>query len=252
MFQLNTFKGKLLDEIIEYVRVEDFDILNFQEVAGGKFSLSGQDNIEDIKKALGYQAEKNLSINPTSDPETYFGLATFFKNVKFLGSEVIWLKPFEKDSMPEIHQLSEVVFNLPRASLSSLFEYEGKKFYCINAHLNRGETSEDTDYKLMQAQILINYIKELQHPFVLTGDFNVDQTTKVIKNFGQLGKNLTVEKGIPYTLNPNLHAIKDDPKIYRLAVDYIFVSEGIKVKNFDLVTKDLSDHYGLKLEFEVV
>ncbi len=239
-----------MDKIIEYVRQTDFDILNFQEVAGGKFSLKGQDNIEDIKKALGYQAEKTLSLNPSYDPQTYFGMATFFKNVKLLGRDVIWLKPFEKDFMPELNKTANVI-NLPRAVLSLFFEYEGKKFYCINAHLNRGETSEDTDYKLMQAQILINYIKELQHPFVLTGDFNVDQTTKVIKNFGQIGRNLTVEKGIPYTLNPNLHAIKDDPKIYRLAVDYIFVSEEIKVTHFDLVTEDLSDHLGLRLEFDL-
>jgi endonuclease/exonuclease/phosphatase family metal-dependent hydrolase len=126
-----------------------------------------------------------------------------------------------------------------------------KIFTVVTSHLVRGRASEDKPYKANQAKILLNFLKTLKNPFILTGDFNLNPQTQIVDSFSQLAKNLILQKGITNTLNPRTHRLKElFPK--GMAVDYIFVSEGIGVLDFHLVDHpDISDHLGLSLTFQV-
>ncbi|MBP9719471.1 MAG: hypothetical protein KBD46_03295 [Candidatus Levybacteria bacterium] len=264
LLQLNIFQGKFLPQIIDYVKKHDFDILQFQEVSGGSMSKGGVwsgeragmtasnpktvgiDCFETIKEKLTYQGVLNITIAKRDDHTSYFGNATFFKpTLKLEAMQEIFLKPYgEVGDTPFPPQ------DAPRAALTTTFSLNNKDITFINCHLAWGPTSEDEPHKVAQGKILYEYVKSLTTPFVLTGDFNVDQNSQVVTWMNSLGRNLVTEKGIINTLNPNIHPAKVFPP--GLGVDFAFVTKDIKVTDFHLVdTPDLSDHLGLSLTLEI-
>lgn len=263
---MNIFQGKFLDGIIDFVRKNDIDILNFQEVTGGSLSKGGGYNYQNFevekseiaRKSIGIdcrsEIEKSLlrksvfvkTMNEREDQNSYYGNGVFFKpTFTRIYSKSVFLAPYL-----EVDRKFNRWEKLGRAALFTKFEADGKSFWVINAHLAWGETPYDKDYKIKQAEKLFREIEKLGEPFILAGDFNVVQTTKTASMFDELGRNLSREFGLKNTLNPRTHPVKHlfPPG---LAVDYIFVSDKISVKNFRLVDEiDLSDHFGLLLEFE--
>lgn len=265
LLHLNIFQGKFLPEIIDYVKEHDFDILQFQEVSGGSMSKGGVwsgnralqteanpetvgiDCFATIKKELHMEGILNTTIAKRDDHASYFGNATFFKpTLKLEAMQEIFLKPYAEAGDTPIPPA-----DAPRAALATTFALEGNSYTFINCHLAWGPTDEDEPYKIEQGKILYEYVKSLQNPFILTGDFNVNKNSQTVSWIEELGRNLVVEKGITNTLNPNVHAAKHlfPPG---LGVDFAFVTKDITVKDFQLIdTPDLSDHLGLSLTVEI-
>lgn len=249
LLHLNIFKGKFLDRILDFSRKNDFDFLQLQEVAGGEQSFNNSDDFERIKNDLQYRGEIVKTSNPVEPSGSYFGNATFVNpKYKILKSDIIWLKEFDPD-VRNVDKSSAI--NASRAAVSLLIENDGRKFYLINGHLAWGPTPLDDEYKIIQAKILLGYIKNLQYPFVLSGDFNVLSETKTASMFEEFGINLTKKHRIESTLNPNIHFLKQKTIEEKIAVDLIFVSDEINVLNFKRIDDDLSDHLGLFLEFDL-
>lgn len=265
LLQLNIFKGAFLPEVIDYVRAQNIDILQFQEVSGGLLSDGGTYNIPGVEKQTAREGSDGIdtfqelikkthfsgelvsTFKYTKDSDSYFGNATLV-NPKFAitNKDVIWLKDF-MEIEPDFNDWEQV----GRAALVIELDIYGKPLYCINVHMAWGPHPNDEDYKIEQAQKLLEYVKTLKKPFILTGDFNVKPDTKTSGMFEEIGKNLLKESQIPNTLNPNIHPVKQlfPPG---LPVDYVFTHPDIVVKDFKLVdSPDLSDHFGLLLTFEM-
>ncbi|MDO8609704.1 MAG: hypothetical protein Q7R95_04095 [bacterium] len=268
LLQLNIFKGKFLDNIVDLVKKENFDILQFQEVTGGKKSNGGinlypekmnlpSGNInnktlgaflfEDIKKIFHLNGDLVITNRIKSDPSSYEGNATFYNNdIQCTEKNIIWLQDFK-----EIDEDYTEWETIGRAALSLKLMYKGKQFYVINTHNAWGPNSLDEDYKIEQAQKLVQYIQTLKLPYIVTGDFNVIPQTKTISIMNSIGRNLISENNIYNTLNSNVHPAK---RLFPpgIAVDYIFVEQNIKVIDFRVISNiDLSDHFGFILEFEI-
>lgn len=248
--------GRHLDRIIDFVKKEDFDILTFQEMAGGILSQNRYDSFDEIKNKLDYDGVLAKAWQAKEDKDSYLGVSIFWKkNIKNIGSDVVWLN---KDFEVIENFMDRVVEEDPKNALSMFFEKDGKQFRVVTTHLAWGPTPEDKDYKLEQAKKLYEYLKNLNDPFILTGDFNLTPDSQVVKWMETLASNLTVKNKIENTLNFNVSSSlnskpRDISSIYPpgLAVDYIFVSEGLSVCRFYLNKElDLSDHYPLILEFE--
>ncbi len=268
LLQLNIFQGKFFENIIDFVRKNDIDILHFQEVTSGRMSKGGAYNypksiseresnpnnqflglncFEEIKNQLSLNGEYLITSSYINDPISTIGNATFFKKtIQLINKDVIFMKEFF-----EIPQDFTDIPQLSRGALILTFEFESKKFTTINTHLTWGPNSEDEPYKIEQAKKLYEQIKQIQEPFILTGDFNVTPATKTASMFNDMAKNLTTENKVINTLNEKIHPAK---RLFPpgLAVDYIFTSDQINVKSFRRVDEtELSDHYGLFLEFDV-
>ena len=268
ILQLNIWQGKFLDNIISFIQKEDFDILQFQEVTGGKCSKGGlyryprnmqlkspeinQDTVgidcfAVLKEKLGFDGVLAIAHRETGDPNSYEGNTTLFKKeFKVKKKEIIWLKEYDevnaKDTNPK---------QRPRNALILQLTKDKQRFYIINTHLAWGPTADDEDYKLAQAKKLYERIKKLHQLFILTGDFNVDKNSQIVSWFGKIARNLTVENHIDNTLNPKIHTAFQRVS-HGFTVDYIFTSPSIKINSFSLVKKyDLSDHLGLIAEIEI-
>ena len=266
LLQLNIWKGRFLPEILEYVKQNDFDILHFQEVSGGDMTgaannyrivehnekdytnkIAGQNCFEEIKKQLRYEGIQIKTVSYEDDPNSYQGDATFYKpEFKLISSQEVWLSNFKTVSRTFTDWET-----VGRAAIISEFDKNGTNFKTVNTHLAWGEHPRDEQYKIDEAKKLYDELAKIEIPFVLTGDFNVIPETKTASIFDMLATNLSKTHHISNTLNPNTHSVK---KLFPkgLAVDYIFTSPEITVKDFQLVdSPDLSDHFGLKVEIEI-
>ncbi len=244
---LNMFKGIFLDRVIDFIKSEDIDIVNLQEVTGGILGSKNHQCFETIQKATGYKGELVKCWAIKNQTDTYFGNATFFKKeFELIKKDILWLKPYEEVEYSENLSYDK----LPRTGLFLLIKREDKEFWVINTHLIRGENDQDTPLKLEYGKKLFDAVKKIDKPFILSGDFNVSSNSQIISWFNTLGINLTTKYNITNTLNPNIHIAK---KLFPkgLAVDYIFVGNSLKVNRFERIDKDLSDHLGLLAEIEI-
>lgn len=242
---LNIFKGCFLDEVIRYMRQEEFDIIQLQEVAGGILSCNkGTDCFQLLKESLQMEGHLLSFSEELGDKSSYFGNATFFKpHIQYRRKTEIRFLPYI-----EVDHNKLPVRNHPKCALSMEFTICGKPLTCINTHQAWGPTPEDEPHKLEQARKLQAFLKGLKTPFVLSGDFNVVPNTEVIALFNTLGQNLTSKHGVTNTLDARVHRAKHlfPPG---LAVDYIFLSPTLGYQNFEVLSQHkLSDHFGLRAE----
>lgn len=250
LLQLNIQAGRELNKIIEYVQKEQFDILQFQEVAGGKFSEPLSDNVKELLDRLGFSGENAPLVLLPQDKSSYFGNATFYKNSLSLDTKKIeWLYLKTSDSEDALSQ--ENVKVLPRNVLAVRFIFNEKPLWFINTHLAWGPTPKDEPYKVEQGEKLYKFLASLNEPFVLSGDFNVTPDSQVVSMVEKLAVNHTTKEGITNTLNPRLHRAKIlFPEGF--AVDYVFTTKEVTVNEVKLVdSPDLSDHLGISLTIEL-
>lgn len=248
VLHLNVEEAKRLETIVEYVRVEDFAILQLQEVTGNRHNFQGMDSFTVLKERFGYSGVQGVSWRLAGDPSTYFSNATFYKpTLTPVKTNVVYLKPYAETTEETLHSYADH----PHCALDVSFSFAGQTIHFINTHLAWGPTPEDEPYKIDQGKILYEYVKSLNEPFVLSGDFNVTPDSQIVQWMNTLGRNHVVEHAITNTLNPNTHRIKHlFPE--GLAVDFLFTDPSLQVTDFKLIdSPDLSDHFGLAVTLEV-
>lgn len=250
LLQLNINADNFWDTLIEYLNTHDFDIVFLQEVCGENTILGNinckRDSFAELQKILApkYQGELAIAERFTSSPTSYMGNAIFYKKEFHLQKKTICTMyerttPFPCDATSFEDE--------GRALLHLTLSRMGEELSFLTTHFAWAKTPNEHPHQTQQGEILLNYLKTVPHPFVLAGDFNLDANQPTIKKIGELAQNLITTYEVPTTINPRLHRVKN----LSVAVDYIFVTEGIEVKNFRVIEDDLSDHYGVTATIEV-
>lgn len=94
----------------------------------------------------------------------------------------------------------------------------------------------------------INQIaQEVDYPVIIVGDFNLFPNTESMKVFKDSFVSL-VDKYQIQTTRPKINELNN---LERNVVDYIFVSQGVKVNSFQVLDTDVSDHLPLILDFDL-
>ncbi|MBP6882516.1 MAG: hypothetical protein KBC15_03105 [Candidatus Levybacteria bacterium] len=247
VLHLNIQGAVRFNDVISYINKHSFDIVQMQEVAGGFFSKSvHHDTFQAIKEHLGYDGVLAKAFAMKGEPESYDGNATFYKKtLNVLRSDVLALRPFEFVEPFTNNDLDRIRI-LPRNALSLLVEHEGSPLWFVNAHLAWGPNEKDEPEKLRQAQVFKEYLDLFDHPYVLTGDFNVEKDTQVTKIITGENINHTILTDLKNTLSPQLHRAHHlfPPG---LAVDFIITTKEVKTRDFSVIDDVLSDHLGLKI-----
>lgn len=247
ILQLNMNADNYWDALTRFLTTNDFDIIQLQEVAGagticGNIA-SKRDCFAELEKLLKdkYKGELAITQRFTSSPTSYFGNATFYKkDFSVLSKQIFYLQKNEDlfDSKSENFE------DLGRAILHLTLNVNGKEVSFLNAHGAWGGTNLELPHQTEQLEKAIDYVKTINKPFVLTGDLNISPDQPSIQKLDKLATNLITKYQITNTLNPRLHAAKSVfPK--GVAADYIFVSDDLGVKKFEVLSEDLSDHFGL-------
>jgi endonuclease/exonuclease/phosphatase family metal-dependent hydrolase len=252
LLQLNINSDNFWDKLIPYLKTHDFDVLHFQEVTG-KNTIAGninakRDTFIELQKTLqgNYNSELSITQRYTSSPDAYMGNAIFYKKqftlIKKNEITLSSFEPFPKDSTD--------YENVGRKVLHLTLEIEKKQISFLNAHAAWGRDHIEKPFQTKQGDILLTYLKTVNPPFVLTGDFNITPEQPLMQKISSLTRNLITENNITNTLNPKNHRAKVlFPK--GLAVDYIFTSKELQSKNFAVIDEGLSDHFGLTAEIKL-
>jgi len=252
LLQLNTNSDNYWNQLTSYLTSHDFDILHLQELTGNH-TISGNINSHrntyaELQKTLQQKYNGVLSITQRylSSHDAFLGNGTFYKKHFILkDKKEIVLSKFDRFPSDETDYT-----NVGRILLHLIFEIEGKEISFLNTHFAWGKDPIEKPHQTKQGEILIDYLKTVRHPFVLSGDFNLTSNQPLIKKISSLTHSLTIENKVVTTLNPKNHRAKElfPPGI---AVDYIFTSKDIAIKNFAVVDEDLSDHFGLTAKIEI-
>lgn len=171
---------------------------------------------------------------------THYGLGLFIKKDIDLRDEGDIFVYKDRDFVPT-GDVGDHARNIQYASIN----IHGKLITIINFHgLWNGKGKTDTEDRLLQSDNIIKFLKTLNNPFILCGDFNLLPDTESLNKFEKFGlRNLIKEYNVTST-RTSLYK-----KEHRMA-DYVFVSGGIEIKTFKVLPHEVSDHSPILVEFE--
>lgn len=118
----------------------------------------------------------------------------------------------------------------------------------LNYHGIWSKNKQDSNRAKSACQKLVHFAHEVTYPSIICGDFNLFPDTKSIKILKDNFTSLIDEFNIMYT-RPKSHEFST---LKRNVVDYIFISKEIKIKKFEVIDCDVSDHLPLLLEFDLI
>ena len=178
------------------------------------------------------------------DPNSEYS-AIFYLKDKFnlLDSGTIWLS-----DTPEVKYTKYEVSGCTRIATWVVLENKesGEVYTHINTHLDHMGDAP----RVLQIEVLKNKVAELEalgYPLVCTGDFNAQPTTDVYKSIAKVLKDT---KDLAENSDDGLtaHGYGKNEDYSAGPIDYVFVSEGIKVDTYKIIrntAKNMypSDHY---------
>ncbi|WP_133574913.1 endonuclease/exonuclease/phosphatase family protein [Pedobacter metabolipauper] len=212
-------RGPVVADIIKF---HDFDIFGTQEV------LHSQ--LEDLSANLSPYSHIGVGRNNGKEAGEY--AAIFYKKEKFklISSGNFWLS--ERTDSPNTGWDAA----LPRICSWGQFEYIGTgiTFYFFNTHFDHVGIKARSE----SAKLILRKIKELagDHPTILTGDFNVDQTNEIytILTGSQLADAYETAQ-FRYATNGTFNHFDINTKT-NSRIDHILLSKCIVVKRYGILT----------------
>jgi exonuclease III len=211
----NDFNG-----ILDFIK-NDFDVLCFQEI-NGEIKREIDNILVDyecgfISKELGESGSFNIA--------TYINKK--FNNFSF---EIL------EDNLSE---------TTPAVFLE--VEDGNSKYNILNFHGQpKPGTKLDTKEREEASKRIIDFMKEKSGEKIIGGDFNLLPNTQSILAFENSGyKNLIKEFNIKTTRNNNAWKHYEDKQLF---ADYVFVSKNLKIKKFEVIENEISDHLPIILE----
>ena len=120
----------------------------------------------------------------------------------------------------------------------------GAKFHLINHHgYHVPQHKKGDEFTLKACRQIADYARTLDGPVIISGDFNLEPGSESLAVFEGTFRNLSTEYGLTTTRNNLTHKSE--------VCDYIFVNDGVVVKDFYASEVIASDHQGLVLDFEI-
>lgn len=120
---------------------------------------------------------------------------------------------------------------------------QGNIYTIFNVHgLWNGKGKTDTTERIKQSERIRKFMDTVNTSKILCGDFNLRPDTKSVEILSKGMVDLVKTSGVTST-RTSLYTKEEK------FADYIFVSPDIKVKNFQVLPHEVSDHSPLLLEF---
>ncbi len=209
-----------LDEIIEFIRPFDPDVIGLIEVDSGSYRSGKKSQVEKIAGELGHFHSYRSKY---AEDSRWQNIPIYNKQGNaFLAKDTI-------------HGEKYHYFERGMKKLVIELELEHVTFFLV--HLALG-------YKARQDQLLHLYqmIKETDRPYVVAGDFNAFKGEKEL----QLLQAATGLQNADRDMQPSFPS--HNPKRY---LDFILHSPEIKINSFDMPRVQLSDHLPLIVDFDI-
>ncbi len=257
LISLNIWGGRAYDPLTEFIKesARDTDVFCFQEVfsssSSTKVSRGTHTNIlSDFSEVLkGY----NVFFAPTQDGydcegpvdfEVTMGPATFTKkSIRVLSWEDIFICG-EKNSVKPDDPAT-----VPAGMLCTRIQADSKSYVVCNIHgFAYPGTKLDTPERLGQSLKIKGFLEREKAEKIICGDFNLMPETQSIKMLEENMENLIKKFKITSTRS-RISPYFGTPEEQQFA-DYMLVSGGVRVKDFQVPDVAISDHLPMILNFE--
>lgn len=240
--QLNMWRGAMLKNCVEFLRKQDADIINLQEVY-----ISRKLNIFDyLKKKLSMNGvyAKDMGFR-TSKGIEYNGNAILTKHRIINHKSVFYNLPFRIFKKEGMSYFGSPRFNIenvlrePKNMIYALIDTPEGRLTSVSTHLAWSEKCSERLMRIEQARKLVRILRG-KSPVIVSGDFNTHQNSLSFRIINSEFTNLA--KGVKNTLNPRIHlSFKDNAGGY--AVDHV-LGRGVRGRA-RIVDTDASDHFPL-------
>ncbi len=233
---LNTWGGRVAEPLKHFFETyQDVDVFCLQEVWSDapREKIDHHDEMNNMFSQVGDILRNYEKIFAPEDENGDYGLAIYYKkSLSLIGFGDIMIH--DKEEYFPVLDITSPKRNLQYLTLQI---EDQQKVSILNLHgLWNGQGKDDTEDRLKQSENIISFLKTLNHPFVLGGDFNLSpntQSLKMIEDFGLT--NLIKEYGVTNTRTS--YYTKENK-----FADYVFVSKGIQVEDFKVLPDEVSDH----------
>jgi endonuclease/exonuclease/phosphatase family metal-dependent hydrolase len=274
LIQLNCLEFQYFDAILQFLKVQNPDIVNLQEAATD-FTDEPKSNglyLDKLAIELGMQ----VIYSPFTGKESQDKKLNWIGNAILTKLEIIdhgtaWLhenqnkagvRTFEENQkLLETFKINRnfaypMVYKQPKNLIWTLLKHEGKYFRNITTHFTATQKCTETLQMIQEAEAVGRFIDNTKEmPTIFTGDLNIHQKASCIEN---LKSKLTlVNEGSINSLTPSIHQIfwpeyiARDPSLKDgLSVDYVF-QKGVKILNWTIPDVAISDHLPVVVEFAV-
>lgn len=205
-----------IDAISEIIADNDLDIVGLQEVDNGMLRSRFRNQAE----YLGLKLDMNYA---------------FGENINILGGKygnaILSRHPiieYENYSLPSGRE--------QRGFLRATIDVNGKHLQFIVTHLGLNDEERAT-----QLEIIKRHIETLQQEVILVGDFNALQESPEIRSISKIlqdSGDLTGKYELPTF----------DLPLLSKRIDYIFVGQGFRIDDYEVIKSRSSDHYPVKVE----
>ena len=244
IISLNIWGGRIYEPLKVFIKTHSstVDVFCFQEVRNGEIENEeeGVGEIENLFKDIseilpdfiGYFAEQVYGV----------GSAVFVKNTLKVRSE----NSFQILSAKDLAHVKRPNGNSYYPRIMQVVSLTNPDITIYNFHGIPGTKKKDTPERDLQTERLLEILEKDDSPKILVGDFNLDMETRAIGILEKIMKNLVREYGFIATRNHNYSSYKELP-----FSDYAFISKEIQVKDFKVLSDEVSDHNPLYLEFEI-
>ncbi len=247
--QVNIYKGKYLDELVDFINNEKPDFVSMQEVTVGGFNFYSDKsaNLFDVlRERLGMDGRFHGDLQLAGESGSVFGNAVFSK-WPILGSRIVELKKFRPVTIDELDSQQSTVRELiDRHLLDCEVDFNGKNMHILSWHGAWTAPPQDTDETWRQANLVYNHLKSVDRPFILGGDLNAIPEGKTVNLIEQVANNLMKGANVSETTNLEIHKIAP----MGFLVDYIFTSPDIKCLKVTVPKITVSDHLPVVAELE--
>ncbi|MCX6706325.1 MAG: endonuclease/exonuclease/phosphatase family protein [Candidatus Woesebacteria bacterium] len=234
---LNCWQGNIWDKFQDFIRkqVDLTDVFCFQEISPELFS-----KISEILPDYNGQYNMGGKYYPHG---VWYGQAVFVRNS--IETSVSRKTPIFNESKDKIGFMQHLSI-----------KQGNRTIFVGNVHGNpHPGNKQDTPVRINQSQKILDPFKNKSGPKIIGGDFNLLPNTKSIKLFEKAGfRNLIKDFNIEKTRNEitwKFHSKGKKNFVRQYYADYVFISNDIRIKNFEVPDIEISDHLPLILDFDI-
>jgi exonuclease III len=248
VISLNTWRGKLFDELIEFIREKSYEkgVFCFQEIFSSEHNIlykgfSRLNLLEELKEVL-------------FDFDCYFAPThgSVYEDASFTYGNAI----FVRKSLDVIEHSYFFTYGFFNSRIEGATSNDSRNFQCIKLRVDdedyticnfhgvwiRGFGKEDNEERILQSETIKSFLRDIKGKKIICGDFNLLPDTMSIKLLEEDLINLIKVYDVETTRSS---FYTRDAKF----ADYVFVSSEVEIVDFNVLEDEVSDHLPLEFSF---
>lgn len=248
VIQVNIFKGKYLDSLVDFLKKEDADFVTMQEVSANAANYHKDktlDLFEFIKEKLHMDGAFFNMVEFSDAPDAAVGNAVLSK-YPIINSKKIVMNQYKPITLATYDEPKYFPY-FTRSMVDATIDMGQKQIHVLSTHGAWTAPPTDTPEVLRQAKIIADYLRDLGEPFIVGADMNTTPDKQVIKIIENVAVNMITGSPVLFTTHPTMHKIA--PR--KLSVDYVFTSKEFKRISIEAPVVVVSDHLPVVAELEI-